>query len=541
MARARIHRMPMLVALALLALAWSLLSAQSGADPGFFQTSDVCMSCHNGLSTRAGEDISFGHAWRASMMANAARDPYWQAAVRRELIDFPASTAAVENECSRCHMPMASVVERQQAGAGRMFEHLPIAQARSPLATLAADGVSCTVCHQIEASNFGKPESFTGGFLIDLQRPWERRPVFGPYAIDSGRVTVMHSASAFVPTEARHVQQSELCATCHVLYTHAQSRGGEGVHFPEQTPYLEWLASDFVRERSCQSCHMPVVADSTPIASVLGPARAHVSRHTFTGGNFFMIRMLNRYRDELGVTALPQEMEAAALRTEAHLQTETARIAVERVQLMNGCVEAVVRVENLAGHKLPTAYPSRRAWIEFTVRDATGRAIFASGRLQSDGSIEGNDNDADARRYEPHHARITAADDVQIYESIMGDPGGSVTTGLLTAVRYLKDNRILPRGYQRATAHPDIAVQGEAATDRDFAGGTDRVEYVVDIGAARRPFLVEATLWYQPIGFRWARNLEPYDAFETTRFVRYYRSMASATAIALGRATARLE
>src|SRR5690606_31187638 len=97
------------------------------------------------------------------------------------------------------------------------------------------------------------------------------------------------------------------------------------------------------------------------------------------GGNFFMIRMLNRYRSELGVDALPQEMEAAARRTEAHLQSSTAIVAIESPRAADGRLRAVVRIENLAGHKLPTAYPSRRAWIEFTVRDAAGRTVFSSG------------------------------------------------------------------------------------------------------------------------------------------------------------------
>ena len=40
-------------------------------------------------------------------MANSARDPYWQAAVRRETVDHPAAASAIQNECSACHMPMA--------------------------------------------------------------------------------------------------------------------------------------------------------------------------------------------------------------------------------------------------------------------------------------------------------------------------------------------------------------------------------------------------------------------------------------------------
>ncbi len=53
-------------------------------------------------------------------------------------------------------------------------------------------------------------------------------------------------------------------------------------------------------------------------------------------------------------------------------------------------------------------------------------------------------------KYEPHYSKITSSDEVQIYEDILGDANGKVTTGLLTGVRYLKDNRILPAGFREA-------------------------------------------------------------------------------------------
>ena len=52
-----------------------------------------------------------------------------------------------------------------------------------------------------------------------------------------------------------------------------------------------------------------------------------------------------------------------------------------------------VHVENFGGHKLPTAFPSRRAWLHVMVKDASGRLVFESGALKPDGSIAGNDND----------------------------------------------------------------------------------------------------------------------------------------------------
>ena len=67
--------------------------------------------------------------------------------------------------------------------------------------------------------------------------------------------------------------------------------------------------------------------------------------------------------------------------------------------------------------------------------------------LKPDGSISGNDNDADRSRFEPHYTEISEPGQVQIYEPIMADSQGKVTTGLLSAVRYVKDNRILPNGF----------------------------------------------------------------------------------------------
>ncbi len=509
--------------------------------PQLFKTGDACISCHNGLVTPSGEDISIGTDWRASMMANSARDPYWQAAVRREVLDHPQAQEVIEDECATCHMPMARFQARASGRTGEVFAHLPIGQATTPADLLAADGVSCTMCHQITEEKLGTRESFVGGFVVDTVTALGQRAVFGPYAVDTGRRTVMHSASGFRQVASDHIQQSELCATCHTLYTKTLGPDGEVVGaLPEQVPYLEWRHSAYREERSCQSCHMPVVEDSTAITAVLGQPRAGVSRHVFRGGNFFMLRMLNRYRAQLGVEALPQELDAAVRRTMQHLQSNTARVSIEEAQVVGTRLQAEVTMENLAGHKLPTAYPSRRAWIHFTVHDRNGQLVFESGGLQPTGLIVGNDNDADPAQYEPHYTEITRSDRVQVYEVIMADPQGHVTTGLLTAVRFLKDNRLLPRGFDKATAEDDIAVEGRAAKDADFLGGSDRVRYAVDVAGAQGPFRVQAELWYQPIAYRWAQNLGPYDASETNRFVAFYDSMSdvSSVILATGVATA---
>jgi hypothetical protein len=498
-----------------------------------FVTSDNCMACHNGLVTRKGEDYSIGHDWSASMMANSARDPYWQASVRRETMEHAPAAAAIENECSLCHMPMAHVSAWAAGGKGTVFANLGRA-ARGPAAALAQDGVSCAVCHQIEPDKLGKPESFVGGFVIDKTGKAPRKAM-GPYEIKPPVARVMASATGFMPSAATHLKTSELCATCHTLITESLDGDGKPIgRLPEQVPYLEWLASSYKDAVSCQSCHMSALADPAPIANLLGEPRAEIGRHEFLGGNFVVPAMLKW----LGVAmpALPQDIDRAVARARAHVERDVARLAIGEVQVKDGNLETEVSIDNLAGHKLPTAYPSRRAWLHLTVKDGGGKTIFESGAIGQDAKIVGNDNDEDGSRFEPHHLVIERPEQVQIYEAILGDSAGRVTTGLLFAVKYLKDNRLLPSGFDKQKVEADVAVRGEALGDADFTDGGDRVRLRIPVGQGTAPFKVEAELLYQPIGYRWAENLRKVDAAEPRVFTRAYDALAATSFQRMARA-----
>jgi hypothetical protein len=507
------------VGLALCAAANAAKTGRGAEHASAFATSTECIACHSGVRAASGEEISIGSSWRATIMANSGRDPYWQAAVRRESLDHPEAAADIEDTCATCHMPMARFDAAAAGRRGEVFANVaPTASAHAE----AFDGVSCTVCHQIDPQNLGAPESFDGGFKIDTSTAFGARPIFGPYGIQQGRASVMRSAAQFTPTAGTHVQQSTLCATCHTLYT--RTIGGEaGGELPEQVPYEEWLHSEYRDTRSCQSCHMPEVAGSVPISSVLGEPHEHVSRHTFRGGNAFMLGMLNKYRDELGVRALPAELDEAVRDTRAYLASAAATVAIESARRRGAELDVDVAVASTTGHKLPTGYPARRAWLHVKVSDASGAVLFESGRVQADGSIAGNDNDVNPEAFEPHYDEIASADQVQIDESIMEDTAGKPTTALLRGVRYAKDNRLLPRGFDKASAAATVAVRGAAERDANFAGGGDRVRYRVALAAAGPgPLRVDVELLYQPIGYRWAKNLESYDSPETKRFVGYY-------------------
>jgi len=507
--------------------------ALAGDPAEIFERNDRCLACHNGLAAPDGSDISIGVDWRSSMMANAARDPYWHGSVKRETLDHPQHQGAIEDKCSTCHMPMTRYAAKLAGEQGQALVNIPDgATVAGPEAQFAADGVSCAVCHQITDEGLGEESSFTGNFVVDPAV----RTVYGPVETDAGRQRVMRSSSGFDPHQGDHVQSADFCGSCHTVYTHSYGPDGEVTgELAEQAPYLEWKHSAYPGKQSCQDCHMPVAGEAA-ISSVLPKDHPAFSQHVFRGGNFFMPRVLNAKRAELGVQASSLEQEATAAAAVENLATRTATMDVD-AEVVDGALGLWVSVTNLAGHKLPSAYPSRRVWLHVSVRDAAGALVFESGAPQPDGSIAGNDNDADAAAYEPHYQRIDSADQVQIWEPVLGDPSGAVTTGLLTATQYIKDNRLLPAGFDASTAHADIAVNGAAADDPDFLAGGDRVLYSVALGEAELPLAVSVGLLYQPIGYRWAHNLGGYDAAEPLRWVDIYEEFAQSSSTPLARAT----
>jgi hypothetical protein len=492
-----------------------------------FSGSGVCAVCHSSLRDAAGADVSIDAHWRSTMMAHSARDPLWQAKVSAEVARTPALRAAIEAKCATCHTPMARTQALAAAGGVTLLEQGFLDPAH-PLHDAATDGVSCTLCHQVQSAGLGAPGSYSGGYQVDTQTTAPDRLAFGPFAAPFGQP--MRNFSGFTPVEAAHVTGSGLCGSCHTLHTPTVDAAGAIVgSFPEQTPYLEWRHSAFGdgtgEVRSCQSCHMPAangaaVISNRPAGRVLLP-RQPVGQHHFVGGNAFMLRVLADRVEELGLTASTSQLARTAELATHQVGSRTAQIAITDVHREGRGLEFGVEVRNLAGHKLPTGFPSRRAWLHVTVRDTQDRVVFESGRPQAGGRITGDDADEHAGAFEPHYDAIHDASQVQIYEAVMRDTDGRVTHTLLRAASYAKDNRLLPAGFLPATAPADVAVRGEAATDRDFDGGIDRVGYAVGTGP-HGPLVVEVRLLYQTVAFRFAEDLRRTATPQVERFGRFY-------------------
>ncbi len=219
-----------------------------------------------------------------------------------------------------------------------------------------------------------------------------------------------------------------------------------------------------------------------------------------------MVGLLQANAATLGVTADTAHLDATIDRTQALLAGQTAGLTVTPERTGN-LLTVTVDVQNLAGHKLPSGLPSRRAWLHLLVTRASGAVVFESGKPMGDGTIEGNDADLDLTTWEPHYDLITSKEEVQIYEPIMLNTDDEVTYTLLRADSYAKDNRLLPAGFDKDTADADIAVYGVAASDGNFQGGSDQVIYEVDIAGVTGSLHVTAELLYQTLSYPFVTDL----------------------------------
>lgn len=486
---------------------------------GGFRTSALCARCHshsptaNALTTAIGDDASPHGLWQATPMANSFRDPYWRAQMAHEIELRPASKRDIELLCLRCHAPMAShaaQLEGQELQPMELLRHDELAQ----------DGVSCMVCHRIQPEGLGTPQSFSGQIAIT-----DERAIFGPYPDPTPGPMRMNTG--FTPTHAPHISSSALCGACHTLYT---SHAPGAKPFLEQAPYLEWRNSVFSDEngtgpesRTCQQCHMPDLGTMKIARMPTGDdfniaIRDNVRGHVLVGGNAWLIDLLRLNRAELGVTASESSLLRTAAATRAQLANATARLSIDELRRTESGIDFDLSVTNLTGHKLPSGYPARRAWLEVEVR-AGQRVLFSSGSTDTGGRLNGVADELSI----PHFDRIERQDQVAVYEMVCSDAEGAVTTSLVSMAARRKDTRLLPRGWRADGPHADETAPVGVDGDPDFADGSDRVHYSISL-TERGPDRLTVVAWlrYQPMPPAWVEPLRKSRTQEAADFLRMY-------------------
>ena len=118
----------------------------------YFTGSGNCVNCHapdpdgEALVDEKGHTVSPVTDWQATMMANSARDPFWQAKVAHEGLVNPEHRESIENVCTACHAPQGFHEAHLTGSVG------PNGYTMAHLAEddLGLDGVGCAACHSID-------------------------------------------------------------------------------------------------------------------------------------------------------------------------------------------------------------------------------------------------------------------------------------------------------------------------------------------------------------------------------------------------------
>jgi len=516
------------------------------------RSAESCSLCHaksefaTAMRDGSGRSVAPFDLWRSTMMANAARDPFWRAVMSAEIAAAPAAKELIAHECMKCHAPLAAQIGFADHGTNDPLHAL---ECEGELGELARDGVSCTICHGMAPDGLGTPESFTADYELDRWRRLfgpHRDPVPGPMRVHSG----------FTPEYGEHVTQSKLCGSCHTLVTHALDDAGQpsGTPFHEQTPYLEWRNSAFSNEgpdgqplaeprgfsRTCQDCHLPQHdVDGEAIVTRLAhnppggdfpfiEPRQPFGRHLLVGGNTLMLSILRDNAEALGVTAPREAFDATIAATRQQLQERAAGLSISLAEAEGGRVAIDVTITNRTGHKLPTGHPSRRMWLEVIARDENGAVVFASGRCDASGRILDANGEVLATELaggpiEPHRDRVESGDQFASYRGVIADRAGLPTHTLLQGAGWYIDDRILPSGWD--PEHPDAEVTRPAGVtgDDNFQPGKDSVRYSFPATSAEG-LTIEARLLYQSVSTRWVAEVARFETPEVAKFLAMWEA-----------------
>lgn len=497
----------------------------SEASNYYFSASGKCSGCHGkdivnnyaGVDEE-GNDVNVTDDWRSTMMANAAHDPFWRAKVSHEVTVNPAHKEALEDKCTSCHAPMGRYSEFFSTGGHYSMDTLATD-------SLGKDGVSCLACHMQSEDSIGL--HFSGKILFDTSRV-----AYGPYVEAFG--APMSNFVGYDPVYGAHINDAGLCASCHTLITETADLSGNpsGDEFVEQATYHEWVNSIYDTDAnpesgiSCQGCHVPRIDDAVVISAnyLFLQGKSPYGLHHFAGANTFMLELLRDNSEALGLTASTTQFDSTIARTNSMLKQRSIIMDLNVISRNLDTAFIDLTLSNLAGHKFPSGYPARRAFVEMIVLNAANDTLFHSGGWNSEYEVVGHDTS-----WEPHYDVITSQDQAQIYEMVMGDVNGNKTTVLERAKEPLKDNRLAPIGFSTTHYSYDTTlIAGVPASDIDFnrnttgmeGSGTDKVHYHVPMNGHTGLIRVVSKLWYQSAPPLWmeemfTENTAAIDSFRT--------------------------
>jgi hypothetical protein len=283
-----------------------------------------------------------------------------------------------------------------------------------------------------------------------------------------------------------------------------------------------------------------------PADQLILETRTFYARHQLLGINLFALEMFDQFRTDLGLYAtdvlLPDPLyktyngqRNAVDGAVTQAQTSTAQVSIESVDQGAGLLQADVLIQNLAGHNLPSGVSFRRAFLDFQVLDAKYNVLWESGGTNASGVITNTAGQPlvteffspTQQTYQPHFWTgnpITSDQQVQIYEEMIRDPQGQLTTSFLSLDDKIKDNRIQPQG--RSSSGPNAAITAPVGTGADAnyqnGCGCSVVRYQIPLTTIPNAATVQATLYYQSIPPYYLRQRsEDASGPDTARLIKF--------------------
>lgn len=490
-----------------------------------FPTSKSCNGCHGhdpnmiAFVTSTGEDVNIYNDWRSTMMANSARDPFWRAKVSHEMLVNPAHSLELQDKCTSCHAPAG----HYQAKLKAQQPHYVLADLYAD--TLGLDGVTCQACHAQSPKGIGTLHS--GALYYDTNYI---RVAYGPYKFVF--IPPMNNFVGVTPEFGEHIGNAGLCAGCHTLLTNSVDLNGNntGSTFIEQATYHEWLNSRYDETHdniSCQSCHMAQIPDPVVISAnyLFLFAKFPFGLHELAGANVSMLKLMKENRETLGIDAEAAHFDSTISATLRMLQQNTLDLSLKVEDASGDSMHFSLRLQNKAGHKFPSGYPSRRAWVEFEVKTTDGQPLFHSGKMNPDYTIAGEN-----ANFEPHHSVISSEDQVQIYEMVPVDIWGSFTNVLERCFMAIKDNRLTPQGFSTTDPAYDTTKIVGLGNDQDFnrfenqseGSGADILHFKIPNQQFTGQLNIQARVWYQSLPPKWMDPIFAFSSPEIDAFKTMY-------------------
>ncbi|WP_231737763.1 multiheme c-type cytochrome [Terracidiphilus gabretensis] len=351
--------------------------------PKAFYTAEYCGHCHKEAF----------HQWRQSVHANSFRAPWYLKSVNM-LIDERG--VQYSRHCEGCHNPVALL-------SGDLTQGMP---KKRPFED---EGVTCSTCHSIQSTDATGTGSYVMGIpavMVDENgAPITRSVTDAEILAHLDR----HSKAVMKPL----YKTTEFCAACHKAAIPATLDSYKWLR--AISLYDEWQAASFTKQSplpfyrkdsvsNCQTCHMN--RETLPAGSDdPGAKEGKFASHRWLGANTLMSQYY-KYDEQAQKTAdfLKNSYDGKgvfnvdifALEKESAAATDTNNVLVAPLGLTHYAIAAgealtadvVIQNKGIAHSHVPEQRDFYESWVNFVVKDGSGKTIAESGFLQPDGNLD---------------------------------------------------------------------------------------------------------------------------------------------------------